>query len=53
MSSTPSLAGGHVALDALLIRACLRHEKDELHRLLGVDRLADAAEHPRKERVAE
>ena len=46
------VAGGQVALDTLLIRARLRHEEHQLH-LVGVERLADAAQHPREERVAE
>ena len=47
-----AVAGAEVALDALLIGSRVRHEEDELHRLLG-QRVADPAQDPREERVAE
>ena len=49
MSMAPSLvASTEVALDALLIGARVRHEEDQLHRLLG-QRVADPAQDPREE----
>ena len=47
-----AVAGAEVPLDALLIGSRVRHEEDELHRLLG-QRVADPAQDPREERVAE
>ena len=46
------VAGAEVSLDAILVGSGVRHEEDELHRLLG-QRVADPAQDPREERVAE
>ena len=46
------VAGAKVSLDAILIGSRVRHEEDELHRLLR-QRVADPAQDPREERIAE
>ena len=47
-----AVSRSQVPLDAILVRPSLRHQEDELHPL-GIERLADAAHHARKEGVTE